>query len=115
MAELQDLIENAIGRTIADSGYHAPLSVRHHAAEAVMALVQGGPVATAASALRAEADRLDAERKFRKWGLLDPGHQLTDDGSIGRFVALEPDQLRFAALLAERLVGTVHKTEGAQK
>jgi hypothetical protein len=56
-------------------------------------------------ALRREAGRLEAEGKVRKWGLLDPNHELTDDGTAGRFVALEPDQLRFAAILADRLVG----------
>ena len=58
---------------------------------------------TDADALRREADRLEAEGKTRKWGLLDGNHELTDDGSIGRFVALEPDQLRFAAAILELL------------
>jgi hypothetical protein len=60
---------------------------------------------TAADVLRREADRLEAEGVTRKWGLLDADHKLTDDGSIGRFVAVEPDQLRFAAILVERLTG----------
>lgn len=57
---------------------------------------------TAADVLRRVADRLEAEGKSRKWGLLDADHELTDDGTVGRFVALEPDQLRFAAILTER-------------
>jgi hypothetical protein len=44
-------------------------------------------------------------------GLLDASHQLTDDGNVGRFVALEPDQLRFAAILAEMLAEAAHESE----
>lgn len=53
--------------------------------------------------LRSEADRLETEGKVRKWGLLDLNHELTDDGNEGRFVALEPDQLRFAAAILEQI------------
>jgi hypothetical protein len=59
----------------------------------------------AAEVLRSEADRLEAEGKVRKWGLLNADHEITDDGRIGRFVALEPDQLRFAAAILEQLAG----------
>lgn len=63
--------------------------------------------------LRREADRLETEGKARKWGLLDPGHQITDDGNVGRFVALEPDQLRFAAALAEQAAEPAAATDVA--
>jgi hypothetical protein len=56
----------------------------------------------AADWLRREADRLEADGIARKWGLLDADHALTDDGSAGRFVAVEPDQLRFAAAILEQ-------------
>lgn len=59
-----------------------------------------------ADVLRSEADRLEAEGKVRKWGLLNANHELTDDGRTGRFVALEPDQLRFAAAILEQIAQT---------
>lgn len=56
-----------------------------------------------AALLRAEAERLDDGSKARTWGLLDRDGNLTDDGTAGRFVALAPDQLRFAAAILDRL------------
>ena len=40
MADLEALIGNTVGRTLADAGWWVPLSVRHRVAEAVMATIR---------------------------------------------------------------------------